>query len=57
VDASDIYLAKAAPERIQQQLKRPINATIGTLNADGSIHLALCSSSGKAASSTSRPLP
>jgi hypothetical protein len=40
VDASDIYLAKAAPEKIEQHLKRPINATIGTLNADGSIHLA-----------------
>lgn len=40
MDASDIYLAKAAPEVIQQHLKRPINATIGTLNADGSIHLA-----------------
>ncbi|MEN8041013.1 MAG: pyridoxamine 5'-phosphate oxidase family protein [Actinomycetota bacterium] len=40
MDASDIYLAKAAPEVIEQHLKRPINATIGTLNADGSIHLA-----------------
>jgi hypothetical protein len=40
VDASDIYLAKAAPEKIEQHLKRPINATIGTFNADGPIHLA-----------------
>jgi hypothetical protein len=40
VDAEDIYLAKAAPEKIEQHLKRPIDATIGTLNSDGSIHLA-----------------
>jgi len=40
VDASDVYLAKAAPEAIEQHLERRINATIGTLNPDGSIHLA-----------------
>lgn len=40
MDASDVYLAKAAPEAIEQHLERRINATIGTLNPDGSIHLA-----------------
>jgi len=40
VDASEVYLAKAAPEAIEQHLARRINATIGTLNPDGSIHLA-----------------
>jgi hypothetical protein len=40
VDASDVYLAKPAPASIQQHLVRPINATVGTLNPDGSIHLA-----------------
>lgn len=40
MDASDIYLAKAAPEAIASHLERRIIATVGTLNADGSIHLA-----------------
>jgi Pyridoxamine 5'-phosphate oxidase len=40
MDASDIYKAKAAPEAIRQHLERPITAVVGTLNADGSIHLA-----------------
>ena len=40
MDAADIYLAKPAPEAIEAQLFRPIRATIGTLNPDGSIHLA-----------------
>lgn len=40
MDASDIYLASAAPEAIERHLDRPITATIGTLNPDGSIHLA-----------------
>jgi len=40
MDAADIYLAKPAPEAIEAQLFRPIKATIGTLNPDGSIHLA-----------------
>ncbi len=40
MDASDVYLAKVAQETIERQLERPINATIGTLNPDGSIHLA-----------------
>ena len=40
MDASDIYLASAAPEAIKQHLHRPITATIGTLNPNGSIHLA-----------------
>jgi len=40
VDASDVYLAKPAPEAIERYLERPINATVGTLNPDGSIHLA-----------------
>lgn len=35
-----VYLAKPAPEAIEEHLERRINATIGTLNPDGSIHLA-----------------
>lgn len=38
--ADEIYLAQAAPEKIEHHLDRPITATIGTLNGDGSIHLA-----------------
>ena len=40
MDASDVYLAKAAPEAIEQHLERRTNATIGSINPDGSIHLA-----------------
>jgi len=40
LDAHDVYLAKPAPEAIEEHLGRRINATIGTLNPDGSIHLA-----------------
>lgn len=40
MDAADIYLAKPPPESIEEHLGRPINTTVGTLNADGSIHLA-----------------
>jgi hypothetical protein len=40
VGASEVYLAKAAPDVIARHLERPIKATIGTLNPDGSIHLA-----------------
>lgn len=40
MDASDIYLAKAAPGTIEAHLGRRIIATVGTLNADSSIHLA-----------------
>jgi len=40
MDASDIYQAKAAPETIRRHLEKPITAVVGTLNADGSIHLA-----------------
>ena len=40
MDASDVYSAQPAPETIEQHLARPINATVGTLNPDGSIHLA-----------------
>ena len=40
MDASDVYLAKPAPEVIEMYLRHTINATIGTLNPDGSIHLA-----------------
>jgi hypothetical protein len=40
VDASDVYLAKATQEAIERHLQRPAKATIGTLNPDGSIHLA-----------------
>ena len=40
MDASEVYLAKPAPDAIEQHLAKPINATVGTLNPDGSIHLA-----------------
>jgi len=40
MDARDVYLVQPAPEDIEQHLERPITATIGTLNGDGSIHLA-----------------
>jgi hypothetical protein len=40
MDARDVYLVQPAPEDIEQHLERPITATIGTLNDDGSIHLA-----------------
>ncbi len=37
VNASDVYLAKAAPETIEQHLANRITATVGTPNADGAI--------------------
>lgn len=40
MQADDVYLARVAPEVIERHLDRPITATIGTLNGDGSIHLA-----------------
>ncbi len=40
MDAAEVYLAKPAPESIEAQLARPINAVVGTLNPDGTIHLA-----------------
>jgi len=40
MDAADVYLAKPAPEVIERHLSRPITAVVGTLNPDGSIHLA-----------------
>lgn len=40
MDAKEVYLAKPAPDDIEAQLRRPINAVVGTLNPDGSIHLA-----------------
>ncbi len=40
MDAADVYLSKPAPEAIEAQLERNINAVVGTLNPDGSIHLA-----------------
>ncbi|REK25431.1 MAG: hypothetical protein DWQ40_00685 [Actinobacteria bacterium] len=40
MDASEVYLAKPPPDAIAEQLQRPINAVVGTLNPDGSIHLA-----------------
>lgn len=39
MDAADVYLAKPPSEDIFAQLLRPINL-VGTLNLDGSIHLA-----------------
>jgi nitroimidazol reductase NimA-like FMN-containing flavoprotein (pyridoxamine 5'-phosphate oxidase superfamily) len=40
LDAAEVYLAKPPPEAIAEQMERPINAVVGTLNPDGSIHLA-----------------
>jgi len=40
MDASDVYLSAPAPEAIEQHLQRPLKCTVGTLNPDGSIHLA-----------------
>lgn len=40
MDAAEVYLARPPPEAIEEQLKRPIKAVVGTLNPDGSIHLA-----------------
>lgn len=40
MDARDVYLVQPAPEEIEQHLERPITATVGTINDDGSIHLA-----------------
>jgi hypothetical protein len=40
MDAKDVYLAKPADSEIEAQLLRPINSVVGTLNPDGSIHLA-----------------
>lgn len=39
-DAEQIYRAKATPEEIADILTKRLSATIGTLNEDGSIHLA-----------------
>ena len=39
-DARTVYLATPAPEEIADGLASRINATVGTLNEDGSIHLA-----------------
>ena len=40
MDAAEVYLAKPAPEEISAQLLRPLKAVVGTLNPEGSIHLA-----------------
>ena len=40
MDAREIYQAKAAPEDIEGFLSTGSNAVLGTLNGDGSIHLA-----------------
>ena len=40
MDASEVYLEKPPHDAIVEQLERPINAVVGTLNPDGSIHLA-----------------
>ncbi|HSF86782.1 MAG TPA: pyridoxamine 5'-phosphate oxidase family protein [Acidimicrobiia bacterium] len=40
MDASEVYLAKPPPDAIEQHLAKPINATVGTLNPDGSTHRA-----------------
>jgi hypothetical protein len=38
--AEDVYRAKATPDEIEDLLTKRVTATIGTLNEDGSIHLA-----------------
>ena len=40
MDAADVYLAKPTMEEIEYHLTRPLKCTVGTLNPDGSIHLA-----------------
>jgi hypothetical protein len=40
LDAQEDYLAKPPPDAIEAQLLRPINAVVGTINPEGSIHLA-----------------
>lgn len=40
MDAEYVYLAKPEHKEIEAQLMRPINAVVGTLNPDGTIHLA-----------------
>jgi hypothetical protein len=40
LDAKEVYLAKPPPDAIEAQLLRPINAVVGTINPEGSIHLA-----------------
>lgn len=38
--ASDIYLASVSQEEIEAALSEPMKAVVGTINPDGSIHLA-----------------
>jgi hypothetical protein len=40
MDARTVYLATPAPEAVADGLASRLNATVGTLNEDGSIHLA-----------------
>ncbi len=40
MDAREVYLAKPPPDSIEAQLLRPINAVVGTVNPEESIHLA-----------------
>lgn len=40
MDAAEVYLAKPAPDDIERVLREPLKATVGTVNPDGSIHLA-----------------
>lgn len=40
MDPREVYLAKPAPATVADHLAKPVNATVGTINDDGSIHLA-----------------
>ena len=40
MDARDVYLARPPEEDIDEQLQRPLGGVVGTLNPDGTIHLA-----------------
>jgi F420H(2)-dependent biliverdin reductase len=40
MDAEEVYLAKPAPEAVAAHLREPVTATLGTINDDGSVHLA-----------------
>jgi nitroimidazol reductase NimA-like FMN-containing flavoprotein (pyridoxamine 5'-phosphate oxidase superfamily) len=40
MDAAEVYLAKPPDEEIERQLSRPLGGVVGTLNPEGTIHLA-----------------
>jgi hypothetical protein len=40
MDAERVYLARPTPEEVAEVLDQRVTATVGTLNEDGSVHLA-----------------